>query len=212
MLDNQNPGGRYDDKELAEHTKSLRNTADIKLPTLSKKEDYQAWFSEAPFTSGAACWARSRTARKVKAFSALALSLSVDLRTTFKIDSIRDKMEAPPLLSQRITEHFEAGDGVNPNYLRRELMNQQLQSKEAVTKGLCLSQGTTKVDHEWIHLCQGITIKTATLSHDDAKDLKRDRMTEDCTEVNDKDLEMCTEVYVNEDTRLCLVEKSGENQ
>ncbi|KAG2772340.1 hypothetical protein PC116_g2958 [Phytophthora cactorum] len=43
-------------------------------------------------------------------------------------------MEAPPLLSQRITEHFEAGDGVNPNYLRRELMNQQLQSKEAVTK------------------------------------------------------------------------------
>ncbi|KAG3017712.1 hypothetical protein PC123_g16815 [Phytophthora cactorum] len=57
--------------------------------------------------------------------------------------------------------------------------------------GLCLSQGTTKVDHEWIHLCQGITIKTATLSHDDAKDLKRDRMTEDCTEVNDKDLEMC---------------------
>ncbi|KAG2901250.1 hypothetical protein PC119_g24601 [Phytophthora cactorum] len=65
---------------------------------------------------------------------------------------------------------------------------------------------------EWIHLCQGITIKTATLSHDDAKDLKRDRMTEDCTEVNDKDLEMCTEVYLNEDTRLCLVEKSGENQ
>ncbi|KAG2772342.1 hypothetical protein PC116_g2960 [Phytophthora cactorum] len=37
-------------------------------------------------------------------------------------------------------------------------------------------------------------------------------MTEDCTEVNDKDLAMCTEVYVNEDTRLCLVEKSGENQ
>ncbi|KAG3236751.1 hypothetical protein PI124_g18238 [Phytophthora idaei] len=79
-------------------------------------------------------------------------------------------------------------------------------------RGLCLSQGTTKVDHEWIHLCQGITIKTATLSHNDAKDLKRDRMTEDCTEVNDKDLKMYTEFYLNEDTRLCLVEKSGENQ
>ncbi|KAG2783559.1 hypothetical protein PC116_g2032 [Phytophthora cactorum] len=37
-------------------------------------------------------------------------------------------------------------------------------------------------------------------------------MTEDCTEVNDKDLEMYTEFYLNEDTRLCLVEKSGENQ
>ncbi|KAG3006668.1 hypothetical protein PC120_g17229 [Phytophthora cactorum] len=47
---------------------------------------------------------------------------------------------------------------------------------------------------------------------DDAKDLTRDRMTEDCTEVNDKDLDMYTEFYLNEDTRLCLVEKSGENQ
>ncbi|KAG3061742.1 hypothetical protein PI125_g24659 [Phytophthora idaei] len=154
ILDNQNPGGHYDDKELAEHTKSLRNTADIKLPSLSKKEDYQAWFSEVPLhfesrllgeiTYGAERfdsvegyqrpkYAEWYKARKVKAFSALALSLSVDLRTTFKIDSIRDQMEAPSLLWQRITDHFEAGDGVNPDYLRRELMNRQLQSKEAVT-------------------------------------------------------------------------------
>ncbi|KAG2769830.1 hypothetical protein PC116_g16830 [Phytophthora cactorum] len=108
MLDNQNPGGRYDDKELAEHTKSLRNTADIKLPSLSKKEDYKVWFSEVPlhfesrllgkitygaerFDSVEGCqrpkYAEWYKARKVKAFSALALSLSVDLRTTFKIDS-----------------------------------------------------------------------------------------------------------------------------
>ncbi|RAW20638.1 hypothetical protein PC110_g22919, partial [Phytophthora cactorum] len=142
-------------KELAEHTKSLRNTADIKLPSLSKKEDYQAWFSEVPLhfesrllgeiTYGAERfdsvegyqrpkYAERYKARKMKAFSALALSLSVDLRTTFKIDSIRDQMEAPSLLWQRITEHFEVGDGVNPDYPRHELMNRQLQSKEAVTK------------------------------------------------------------------------------
>ncbi|KAG3066608.1 hypothetical protein PI125_g23829 [Phytophthora idaei] len=135
--------------------KSLRNTADIKLPSLSKKGDYLVWFSEVPLhfesrllgeiTYGAERFdsvegyqrpkcAEWYKARKVKAFSALALSLSVDLRTTFKIDSIRDQIEAPSLLWQRITEHFEAGDGVNPGYLRREPMNRQLQSKEAVTK------------------------------------------------------------------------------
>ncbi|KAG2783340.1 hypothetical protein PC116_g2033 [Phytophthora cactorum] len=150
MLDNQNPCGRYDGKELAEHTKSLRNTADIKLPSLSKKEDYQAWFSEVPLhfeipllgkiTCGAERfdsvegyqrpkYAEWYKARKVKAVSALALSLSVDLRTTFKIDSIRDQMGAPSLLWQRITEHFEAGDGVNPGYLRRELLNRQLSQR-----------------------------------------------------------------------------------
>ncbi|KAG2790621.1 hypothetical protein PC129_g16460 [Phytophthora cactorum] len=40
MLDNQHPGDRYDDKDLAEHTKTLQNTPDIKLPNLSKKKDY----------------------------------------------------------------------------------------------------------------------------------------------------------------------------
>ncbi|KAE9260250.1 hypothetical protein PF001_g32771 [Phytophthora fragariae] len=42
-------------------------------------------------------------ARKNKTFSALALSLSVDLRTTFKIDDIRDNMDAAALLFTRIT-------------------------------------------------------------------------------------------------------------
>ncbi|KAG3175448.1 hypothetical protein PC128_g17730 [Phytophthora cactorum] len=131
MLDNQHPGGRYDDKELAEHTKTLRNTPHIKLPNLSKKEDYQAWLSEVPLpfenrlldetTYGTERfdsvegykrpkYAEWYKARKVIDFSVLALSLS------------------------RITGHFEAGDGVNPDYLGRELMDRQLQPKEAVTK------------------------------------------------------------------------------
>ncbi|KAG2771515.1 hypothetical protein PC129_g14756 [Phytophthora cactorum] len=119
MLDNQHPGGRYDDKELAEHTKTLRNTPHIKLPNLSKKEDYQAWLSEVPLpfenrlldetTYGTERfdsvegykrpkYAEWYKARKVIDFSVLALSLSVGLLTTLKIDSIRDQMEAPSLL------------------------------------------------------------------------------------------------------------------
>ncbi|KAE8951343.1 hypothetical protein PR001_g33765, partial [Phytophthora rubi] len=34
-----------------------------------------------------------------------ALALSVDLRTTFKIDDIRDNMDAAVLLFTRITQH-----------------------------------------------------------------------------------------------------------
>jgi len=118
-LDNTFPGGRYDNRELADYTKSLRNSAPIQLPRLHSKSDYKAWKSEVPLhfeprTLGDITYGGERydveeglrrqkytewyTARKDKAFSALALSLSVDLRATFKIDELRDDMEAASVL------------------------------------------------------------------------------------------------------------------
>ncbi|KAE8900495.1 hypothetical protein PF003_g15351 [Phytophthora fragariae] len=121
LLDNINPGGRYDDKELA---KALVSSPPIKLPNLHSKADYKSWRSEVPLhidtrMLGAVTYGTERYdeaeglrrakyhewfgARKNKAFSALALS--VDLRTTFKIDDIRDNMDAAVLLFTRITQH-----------------------------------------------------------------------------------------------------------
>jgi hypothetical protein len=152
-LDNTFPGGRYDNRELAEYTKALRNSAPIQLPRLHSKDDYKAWKSEVPLhfeprtlfdiTYGGERYdvdeglRRQKytewyTARKDKAFSALALSLSVDLRATFKIDELRDDMEAASVLWTFITKHFEAGDGINPDYLLRDLMMRMMQPNEKV--------------------------------------------------------------------------------
>ncbi|POM81578.1 Hypothetical protein PHPALM_426 [Phytophthora palmivora] len=192
--------GSYDDRELVEYTKALRNSAPIQLPKLYTKADYKAWKSEVPLhfeprtlgditygverynvdladsltiqlpklytkadykawksevplhfeprTLGDITYGVERynvdlglrrpkyvewyLARKNKAFSALALSLSVDLRSTFKIDELRDNMEAASILWAFITKHFEAGDGINPDYLLRDLMMRMLQPKEKV--------------------------------------------------------------------------------
>ncbi|KAE9249327.1 hypothetical protein PF004_g3455 [Phytophthora fragariae] len=153
-LDNMNRGGRYDDKELAQHTKALVSSPPIKLPKLQSKSDYKSWRSEVPLyfdtrVLGAITYGTERydeaevlrrakyhewfEARKNKAFSALALSLSVDLRTTFKIDDIRDNMDAAALLFTRITQPLEAGDGINPDYLLQELVTRRLKSGETVT-------------------------------------------------------------------------------
>ncbi|KAE9010707.1 hypothetical protein PR001_g16098 [Phytophthora rubi] len=134
MSDNNFPSGRYDDRELAEYTKALRNLAPITLPKLHSKGDYKAWKSEIPlhFDLAHLETLHGYSARKTKAFSALALSLSVDLRSTFKVDELRDDMEAASVLCQAITKHFEAGDGINPDYLQRELMMRMLQPNEKV--------------------------------------------------------------------------------
>ncbi|KAE9279463.1 hypothetical protein PR003_g28228 [Phytophthora rubi] len=137
LLDNINPGGRYDDKELAEHTKALVSSPPIELPNLYSKADYKSWRSEVPLhfdtrMLGAVTYGTERydeaeglrrakyhewfSARKNKAFSALALS--VDLRTTFKIDDIRDNMDAAVLLFTRLAR--EHGDWIN-NHDRRSL-------------------------------------------------------------------------------------------
>eukprot|EP00644_Phytophthora_capsici_P007034 jgi/Phyca11/103514/e_gw1.8.762.1 len=154
-MDNRNPSGRYADNELAEYTKSLRSSADIRLPDLHGKDHYKAWKSEVPLhfdsrmlgdiTYGAERYDEAEglrrpkyhewyAARKNKAFSALALSLSVDLRSTFKIDDIRDDMDAASILWEHITKHFEAGDGINPDYLLRDLMSRMMQPNESVAK------------------------------------------------------------------------------
>ncbi|KAE9264592.1 hypothetical protein PR003_g32751, partial [Phytophthora rubi] len=139
--------------ELAEYTKALRNSAPITLPKLHSKGDYKAWKSEVPLhfeprSLGDITYGGERhdedlglrrqkyaewySARKTKAFSALALSLSVDLRSTFKVDELRDDMEAASVLWEAITKHFEAGDGINPDYLLRELMMRMLQPNDKV--------------------------------------------------------------------------------
>ncbi|ETM34569.1 hypothetical protein L914_18369 [Phytophthora nicotianae] len=154
-LDNNFPGGRYDDKELVEYTKALRISPAIQLPKLHTKEDYKVWKSEVPLhfeprTLGDITYGGKRydvdfglrrvkytewyRARKNKAFSALALSLSVDLRSTFKVDEIREEMEAASILWSFITKHFEAGDGINPDYLLRDLMMRLMQPNDSVTK------------------------------------------------------------------------------
>ncbi|KAE8983112.1 hypothetical protein PR001_g23540 [Phytophthora rubi] len=153
LLDNTFPGGRYDNRELAEYTKVLRSSAPIQLPQLYSKSDYKAWKSEVPLHFeprglGDITYGGERydvveglrrqkytawyTARNDKAFSALALSLSVDLRATFRIDELRDNMEAASVLWSFITKHFEAGDGINPDYLMRDLMMRMMQTNEKV--------------------------------------------------------------------------------
>ncbi|KAE9001044.1 hypothetical protein PF004_g16803 [Phytophthora fragariae] len=136
LLDNTFPGGRYDNRELAEYTKVLRNSAPIQLPQLYSKSDYKAWKSEVPLHFeprglGDITYGGKRYDVD-KAFSALALSLSVDLSATFRIDELRDNMEAASVLWSFITKHFEAGDGINPDYLMRDLMMRMMQTNEKV--------------------------------------------------------------------------------
>ncbi|GMF44393.1 unnamed protein product [Phytophthora fragariaefolia] len=153
-LGNMNAGSRYDDKELAGHTKALVNSPPIKLPKLHSKGGYKSWRSEVPLhfdtrMLGAITYGTERydsaaglsrvkyhdwfEARMNKAFSAVALSLSVDLRTTFKIDDIRDNMDAAAMLFECITQHYEAGDGINPDYLLQELATRKHKSGETAT-------------------------------------------------------------------------------
>ncbi|OWY96516.1 hypothetical protein PHMEG_00033198 [Phytophthora megakarya] len=138
--------GRYSNTELIDYTKVLINSQPIKLPKLHIKGDYKACHYA---YAGDIIYGGERydeveglrrvkykewfEARKNKPFSALALSLSVDLRTTFKIDDIRDSMNAAALLYSRITQHFEAADGINPDYLLQELVTRKLQPNESVT-------------------------------------------------------------------------------
>ncbi|KAE9039906.1 hypothetical protein PR002_g5237 [Phytophthora rubi] len=128
------PGGHYDDKELTEHAKALVSSSPIKLPKLHSKADYKSWRSEEEAEGlRRAKYHEWFEALKNKAFSALALSLSFDLQTTFKIDDIRDNTDAAALLFTRITQHFKAGDGISPDYLLQEFVARRLKSGETVT-------------------------------------------------------------------------------
>ncbi|KAG2889571.1 hypothetical protein PC119_g12315 [Phytophthora cactorum] len=152
-LDYNFPGDRYDAKELVEYSKALRNSPAIQLPRLHTKEEYKVWKNEVPLhfeprtlgdiTYGGECYDVDFGLRRVKftewyrarmnkAFSALALS--VDLLFTLKVDEIQEDMEAASILWSFITKRFEAGDGINPDYLLRDLMMRLMQPNKSVTK------------------------------------------------------------------------------
>ncbi|KAE8998354.1 hypothetical protein PF011_g15091 [Phytophthora fragariae] len=145
-----NPGGRYagggdeSSAELARH----------QVAKLQSKADYKAWKSEVPLhfetcTLGDITYGTERydegeglrrpkyaewfRMQKNKAFSALALSLSVNLRSTFRMDELRDKMKAASALYNQIVQHFEAGDGINPDYLLQDLVTRKLRPGESVS-------------------------------------------------------------------------------
>ncbi|GMF28925.1 unnamed protein product [Phytophthora fragariaefolia] len=56
----------------------------------------------------------------------------MNLRDLFKVDGLRDQIEAPSLLWGRITAHFTKGDGVNPDYILRNLLNHELKPGQTV--------------------------------------------------------------------------------
>ncbi|OWZ13605.1 hypothetical protein PHMEG_00013041 [Phytophthora megakarya] len=151
LLDYTNLGGRYDNAGLSSYAKVLINSPSIKLPKLQSKGDYKAWKSEVPLhfeqhllgdiTYGVERYDETKGLRRMmykkcykmrknKTFSALALSISVDLRTTLKIDDIRKHMDATAILYGRITKHFGAGDDINPDYLLQDLVTRKLQPNE----------------------------------------------------------------------------------
>ncbi|KAE9296277.1 hypothetical protein PR003_g23797 [Phytophthora rubi] len=176
-LVNMNPGGRYDDKELAENTKALVSSPPIKLPKLHSKSDYKSWRSEVPLhfdtrmldaiTYGTERYDESEglrrakyyelfSARKNNAFSAVALSLSVDLRTTFKIDDIRDNIDAAALLLRSTLRSATAS--ILTDYLLQELVTRRLKSGETVTayvddvaRKVTLLHQANKEFTEWQH-------------------------------------------------------------
>lgn len=137
MLDNQ-LGQRYDDPDLAKHTEKLMGK-EVPLPKLTdKKEEFVRWKSEVTlrfpsFALDDITYGGERydsvlgytntkyntwyNTRRVLAFKAMALSLDMNLRDLFKVDELRDQIEAPSPLWGRITAHFTKGDGVNPDYI-----------------------------------------------------------------------------------------------
>ncbi|OWZ05236.1 hypothetical protein PHMEG_00022711 [Phytophthora megakarya] len=154
---------RYNNDELIAYTK-----VPVRLPKLHTKGDYKAWRSEMTlhFDSrmlGDITYCPERydeqeglrrakykgryEAQKNTVVSALTVSLSVDLRTAFKIDEIRDNINVASMLYERITQHFEAGDGINPDYLLQELVNRNF----SLTRRIGKFQDLARKHGDWIN-------------------------------------------------------------
>ncbi|POM64420.1 Hypothetical protein PHPALM_20052 [Phytophthora palmivora] len=93
---------------------------DVPQPKLTDdKEEYMRWKSEVTLR-----------------FPSLMLSDitygNERLRDMFKIDELKDQMEAPSLLWGRITAHFTKGDGVNHDYILRDVVNHELKPGQTV--------------------------------------------------------------------------------
>ncbi|GMF58248.1 unnamed protein product [Phytophthora fragariaefolia] len=144
MLDNS-LGQRYDDADLVKQTEKLMGK-EVPLPNLADmKEEYAHWKSEVTlrfpsFALDGITYGEERydsalgytnmkyhtwyNTRRVLAFTAMALSLDMNLRDLFKVDGLRDQIEAP--------SHFTKGDGVNPDYILRNLLNHELKPGQTV--------------------------------------------------------------------------------
>ncbi|OWZ06819.1 hypothetical protein PHMEG_00020881 [Phytophthora megakarya] len=159
MFDNQH-GSRYSDVELKENTNKLLDK-EVLLPKLTDvKEEFEKWRRELTLcfplykldeiTYGGVHYDaqlgfvnphyhRWFDTRRVMAFTARALSLDMNLRVLFKVDKLRDQMEAPSLLWGRLTAHFAKGDGINPDYILRDLQNRELMPGETVDQYVAAS-------------------------------------------------------------------------
>ncbi|KAE9120903.1 hypothetical protein PF007_g8000 [Phytophthora fragariae] len=115
MLDNQF-GSRYDDADIAKQTEKLLGK-EVPLPKLvDQKKESACWKSEVTlrfptFKLDAITYGGERydsalgmkyhtwyDTRRVMAFTAMALSLDMNLRYLFKVDDLKDQMEAPSLV------------------------------------------------------------------------------------------------------------------
>ncbi|GMF24206.1 unnamed protein product [Phytophthora fragariaefolia] len=152
MLDNQF-GQRYDEAELTKLTEKLMGK-EVPLPQLTdKKEEYARWKSEVTlrfpsFALDSITYGEKRydsalgytsmkyhtwnNTRWVLAFTSMVLSLDMNLRDLFKVDELRDQIEAPSLSWGSIMSHFTKGDGVNPDYILRVLLNHELKPGQTV--------------------------------------------------------------------------------
>ncbi|OWZ17890.1 hypothetical protein PHMEG_0008100 [Phytophthora megakarya] len=122
MLDNQH-GSRYSDVELKENTNQLLGKEVLLPKQTDVKEEFEKWRSELTLrfplykldeiTYGGVHYDaqlgfvnphyhRWLDTRRVMAFTAMALALDMNLREIFKVDELRDQMEAPSLLWGRL--------------------------------------------------------------------------------------------------------------
>ncbi|POM57736.1 Hypothetical protein PHPALM_37713 [Phytophthora palmivora] len=108
-------GTRYDDAEIVKHTKKLLGK-EMSLPKLSdQKGEYTRWksevtlrfptFKQSAITNGEKRYDAALgytnmkyhtwyNTRRVMAFTAMALSLDMNMRDLFKVDELQDQMEA----------------------------------------------------------------------------------------------------------------------
>ncbi|OWZ07839.1 hypothetical protein PHMEG_00019715 [Phytophthora megakarya] len=109
---------RYNNDELIAYTKVIINSQ-VKLPKLHTKGDYKAWRSEVPlhFDSrmlGDITYGPERYDEQEG------------------LPEIRDNKNAAAMLYERVTQHFEAGDCINSDYLLQELVTRKLKHNDAV--------------------------------------------------------------------------------
>ncbi|KAF4037276.1 hypothetical protein GN244_ATG10658 [Phytophthora infestans] len=160
MLDNR-LRTRYNDAELVDATSKMIGKEVVLPKRKDVKEELARWRSEVtlrfplyeldaiPYESERydsqlgyvnPKYHRWYDTRRVMSFTAMALSLDMNLRDLFKVDELREEMEAPSLLWDRIVAYFTRGDGINPDYILRDLLNRELKPGETVDQYVTVSE------------------------------------------------------------------------